>query len=58
MCDGYNHPLIEIQRKSDHYGIESVVRWCPDCGAIVVDGEMDGRVQAGQVMKMKFPTST
>ena len=32
-----------------------VVRWCPDCGAIVVDAESDSRVYAGHRMKMVLP---
>lgn len=35
-----------------------VVKWCPDCGAIVIDGETDGRVNAGAVLKMMFPKDT
>jgi ribosomal protein S27AE len=55
MCDGRNHPLCEIFRTKDAYEIYSVVNWCPDCGAVVVDGEHDGRVAPGRVMPMRFP---
>lgn len=55
MCNGVNHNLIEIFRTCDSYDIESVVRWCKDCGAIVVDGEYDGRIAPGKIMRMKFP---
>lgn len=37
---------------------ETVVRWCPTCGAIVVDVDFDGRTSPGRVMKMKFPAIT
>lgn len=57
MCDGKNHPLKEIFRSGCEDDIQSVVRWCPDCGAVVVDGELDGRVRAGAVMPMRFPAS-
>lgn len=57
MCDGKNHPLKEIFRSGYQDDIQSVVRWCPDCGAVVVDGEYDGRVRAGDIMQMQFPTS-
>lgn len=47
------HPLIEIYRSYGGFGDE-VVRWCPDCGAIVVDHDVDGRVYPGKHMKMKL----
>lgn len=50
-----NYPLIEIMRVSEGFDIDRVVRWCPDCGAVVVDGECDGRVAPGRVMQMRFP---
>lgn len=33
----------------------AVVRWCPQCGAVVVDTDFDGRTNPGAIMKMKFP---
>lgn len=57
MCTGPNHDLKEIFRSGPLDDIQSVVRWCSDCGAIVVDGELDGRVRPGAVLTMKFPTS-
>ncbi len=58
MCDGKNHPLIDIYESSEYYGASEVVRWCPDCGAIVIDIDVDGRVahRPGGVMKMRFPS--
>lgn len=53
MCDRKNHPLIEIYRHGYEDSIQHVVRWCPECGAVVVDGELDGRVRPGVVMAMK-----
>jgi valyl-tRNA synthetase len=55
MCDGKNHPLVEVSRTNVTWDVVDVVRWCPDCGAIVVDVEIDGRVSPGEVMKMRFP---
>jgi len=56
MCPKGSHNLIDILRRSDSYGDhEDVVRWCDVCGAIVVDVDYDGRTNAGQVMKMRFP---
>lgn len=57
MCNGKNHPLKEIFRAGFEDDVQSVVRWCPDCGAVVVDGELDGRVRSGAVMPMLFPSS-
>ncbi len=55
MCDGRNHPLEVIYEHEQ--GDEShVVRWCPDCGSIVVDFEMDGRVAPGGMMPLRSPT--
>lgn len=34
---------------------ETVVRWCPDCGAVVVDKDIDGRTFAGNVRKLQAP---
>lgn len=48
--------LIEIARfDGDDPISESVVRWCPQCGAVVVDIECDGRIYPGRVRKMQFP---
>ena len=54
MCDGTNHNLKIIY--IDHGNIsETVVRWCKDCGAVVVDKDIDGRTHPGYVRKMQFP---
>lgn len=55
MCDFKNHPLIEIYRRHGSFDIDHVVRWCPDCGAVVIDGEHDGRIAPGKIVPMKFP---
>jgi hypothetical protein len=31
------------------------IRWCPECGAIVIDIDSDNRTFPGRIMKMKFP---
>jgi hypothetical protein len=39
-------------------GIEDgrqVVRWCEDCGAVVVDAVIDGRTYPGDIKPMRFP---
>lgn len=53
-CKEGLHPLKEIMRTDDGFA-DIVVRWCPDCGAIVVDAECDGRIYAGHRMKMVLP---
>ena len=53
-CKEGLHPLKEIRRYTGGVA-DSVIRWCPDCGAIVIDAECDGRVYPGHYMKMKLP---
>ena len=48
------HHLQEISRSSDGF-VDKVVRWCPDCGAIVIDMECDGRIYPGRYKKMMIP---
>ena len=47
------HPLKTIYTDSDGF-VDTVVRWCPECGAIVIDNDVDGRVYPGKVMPMKL----
>lgn len=61
MADKYQkckeglHPLREILR-CDYDGLaDQVVRWCPNCGAIVVDLDCDNRVYPGRIIEMKLP---
>jgi valyl-tRNA synthetase len=57
MCDGKNHHLKEIFRAPESpYDTEYVVRWCSECGAIVVDIDIDNRTSPGAGRKMEFPT--
>ena len=53
-CKEGKHPLKEISRTSDGF-TDKVIRWCPDCGAIVIDMESDGRVYPGRYQKMNLP---
>ncbi|KKK57157.1 hypothetical protein LCGC14_3057340, partial [marine sediment metagenome] len=52
-----NHNLELIQRFPVGVdGEERAIRWCSDCGGVVVDLDVDGRaVGPGDVMKMRFP---
>lgn len=56
-CDGNNHELIDICSFKDISleGAYDVVRWCTCCGAVVVDKDIDNRIFAGRICKMKFP---
>lgn len=56
-CRGGWHNLREIMRVHQGHDIDEVVRWCQNCGAIVIDGEHDGRVYNGKVMPMRFPAN-
>lgn len=49
------HPLIEITSIDMAYDCEKVIRWCPECGAIVVDMDCDGRTYPGHYRKMMIP---
>lgn len=56
-CQGGKHDLSVITKRYDGApGIERVVRWCRNCGAVVIDIDLDGRThQPGGGMPMIFP---
>lgn len=51
------HRLIDILASGPEME-RTVVRWCADCGAVVVDIDSDGRTQPGAQMSMRFPLMT
>lgn len=53
-CKDGLHPLKEITRIIDGF-VDKVIRWCPDCGAIVIDMECDGRVYPGHYRRLVLP---
>jgi hypothetical protein len=55
MSDHCNHNLIVIYTDPAGHDEEHVVRWCDQCGSIVVDIDYDGRTRAGGIMEMKSP---
>ena len=55
MCDGSKHKLTVIHRAGNSAEM-AVIRWCMDCGAVVVDIDYDGRTMAGGILKMQFPS--
>jgi len=54
-CKNGNHNLKMVYIDQRLWGIQNIVRWCQDCGGIVVDSDVDGRIQAGKIMPMIFP---
>ena len=48
------HELIVIATIPEGFEIYAVVRWCTNCGAIVVDTDHDGRTSPGDRMKMRY----
>jgi hypothetical protein len=54
-CKSGIHDLIRIYGNHNWDDTEDVVRWCRNCGAIVIDVDLDGRVMHGRILKMKFP---
>lgn len=54
-CKKGKHNFIDIFTRyigEDEY---KVVRWCKDCGAIVIDLDVDGRTYAGYFLKCQIP---
>jgi len=49
--------LYSLFRVSTDPDLDAVVRWCPKCGAVVVDREHDNKI-FGSYVKMKFPELT
>ncbi len=56
-ADPGNHPWEKIYGHIMNFslGEEIIVRWCPICGSVVVDTEVDGRVQPGAVRSIESP---
>lgn len=56
LCKRGKHSLIVVYYEgSDENRAQPVVRWCEDCGAVVVDVDFDGRTHPGRLMQMKVP---
>lgn len=54
ICKNGKHDLIHIFSRGDTLS-ELVVRWCKNCGAIIIDEDVGGRTHPGKYMKMKLP---
>lgn len=55
--EGHRHAgeLEEIHRVVHGPVEETVVRWCPTCGAVVIDTDSDNHTNPGAVKPMRFP---
>ena len=56
-CDGERHNLVDLHSFYEAMG-DNVVRWCQDCGAVVIDRDYDNRTYPGYIMQMRFPRMT
>ena len=57
MC--YNkkpHEFVVVYSNCEYDGTEPTVRWCRNCGAIVVDIDVDGRTDPGRILPLTLPT--
>ena len=52
------HPFKAVTSFAIGIDEEKVVRWCPECGAIVVDCDYDGRTNPGYFREMEYPKIT
>lgn len=58
-CKNGKHNLKVIYwHRSLRGNEEPTVRWCQNCGAVVVDIDFDGRVEPGAIRKMELPLNT
>lgn len=56
-CRDGQHTWQVIYRAGSELN-EEVVRWCTYCGAVVIDEEMDGRLNPGVIEPIRFPQAT
>lgn len=54
------HSLVFISSTPDCQipGAADVVRWCENCGGLVIDKDIDGRTYPGRIAPMIFPKNT
>jgi hypothetical protein len=55
-CQKGNHPWEAVYEDYVSDLVSNVVRWCPSCGAVVVDQDFDGRTNPGAIRKIGGPT--
>lgn len=57
--NGKHHLIVIYSSLYDCIGeVYAVIRWCKNCGAVVVDTEVDNRISPGKIMEMRFPEIT
>lgn len=58
-CENGNHKF-EVIHSGDNGGPGGgqVVRWCVNCGSVVVDHDVDGRTHPGYYSKLRSPLIT
>ena len=54
-CRAGNHNLELIYTGKANDQEAEVIRWCVNCGSVVVDLDCDHRISPGHVMKMRSP---
>lgn len=54
-CKQGVHPFEIIAKFENCWHETKVVRWCPECGAVVVDLVYDGRTKPGYYRKLQYP---
>lgn len=57
-CRNGLHPFIRILSVTVGINEEKIVRWCPECGAIVVDHDIDDRTIPGYYKQLTYPNIT
>lgn len=57
-CKKGLHPFKVISSSMVGFNEAKVVRWCPECGAIVVDMDSDNRTYAGYYKTLQYPNIT
>ena len=53
-CNDSNHNLEVIYCEDLPFDNQYVVRWCSNCGAVVIDLDNNNRTYPGVFMRMKF----
>lgn len=55
LCKKGLHPFKIISKQKIDIDEYKIVRWCPECGSIVVDLDIDNRTYPGYYQKIIYP---
>ena len=58
MTCAYNrkgHELVRIYSRAVGDDMFAAIRWCANCGAVVVDLDVDGYIRPGKITPLRFP---